>query len=244
MVELKRNESKKIIVNFSYFNDWSIRKFFSAKKNKGTEENFVYLSVIESQRKQVMAAESESSDCKVEQENAWQELRRTMECLSDQPFQIMFIKGNASSDYFQPHSEFTQSENTTQLDLRSSSNLRTASDGFGENSRNVSDLDLFVKIPSRSRASRLQNSNIAELNNIFHSDTRKTIELSAHCREVIHRELTFWHDRLQYEMKQTNEIIANLYARMERIKGLNRELRDILTYFNDDTDSSITSPTR
>lgn len=35
-------------------------------------------------------AERESLDCKIEQ-NAWQELRRTMECLSDQPFQIMFI---------------------------------------------------------------------------------------------------------------------------------------------------------
>lgn len=35
-------------------------------------------------------AESESTNYKIEQ-NAWQELRRTMKCLSDRPFQIMFI---------------------------------------------------------------------------------------------------------------------------------------------------------
>ncbi|VBB30206.1 unnamed protein product [Acanthocheilonema viteae] len=102
-------------------------------------------------------------------------------------------------------------------------------------------LESPVKMPLCNRARHLQSSNIAELNNIFNTDTRKTTELSTHCKEVIHKELTFWHDRIQYEMKQTDEIIANLYARMERIKRLNQELRDLLIYFNDDTDSSITS---
>ncbi|CAG9535210.1 unnamed protein product [Cercopithifilaria johnstoni] len=192
-------------------------------------------------------AENESSNCKIEQ-NVWQELRRTMGCLSDQPFQIVFIKGNANNnDYFIPRSEITQSENISQPDLTSSSLLRTASDGFGGSHQNISDLNKIlespVKIPLCSREKHLQNSNIAELNNIFNSDTRKTIELSTNCKEIIHRELTFWHDRIQYEMKQADEIIANLYARVEQIKGLNRELRDLLTYFSDDTDSSVTSST-
>lgn len=37
-----------------------------------------------------MENESESLNCEIEQ-NAWEELRRTMECLSDQPLQIIFI---------------------------------------------------------------------------------------------------------------------------------------------------------
>ncbi|VDN88259.1 unnamed protein product [Brugia pahangi] len=53
----------------------------------------------------------------------------------------------------------------------------------------------------------------------------------------------FWHDRIQFEMRQTVAIMSNLSARMERIKKLNQQLRDLLAYFNDDTDSSVTSST-
>ncbi|EFO26631.1 hypothetical protein LOAG_01855 [Loa loa] len=185
--------------------------------------------------------ENQSTNCKFDQ-NVWQELRRTMECLSDQPFHIIFIKGNVNDDYSYPQSEVTQSENTTQPDVMSSSNLKTASDG-GNMSEMEKMIEPSVKFPLCNRTKQLQSNNIAQLNNIFNTDTRKTIELSSHCKEIIHRELTFWHDRIQFEMKQTDAIMANLCARMDRIKKLNKELRDLLMYFKDDTDSSMTSST-
>ncbi|MCP9258227.1 hypothetical protein DINM_002734 [Dirofilaria immitis] len=163
-------------------------------------------------------SENESMNCKIEQ-NSWQELRRTMECISDQPFQIIFIKGNASNNYFYPQTEITQSENTTHLNS-------TASDGYGENNQNMSEKE------------KIKKSHYAIVHDIF-----KTTELSSHCKEVINRELMFWHDRIQFEMKQTNAIMTNLYTRMKRIRRLNRELRDLLAYFKDDTDSSITLST-
>ncbi|EJW73488.1 hypothetical protein WUBG_15605, partial [Wuchereria bancrofti] len=104
-------------------------------------------------------------------------------------------------------------------------------------------LDPLTKFSLCNRVKQLQSSNIAQLNNIFNTDTRKTIELSSNCKEIINRELTFWHDRIQFEMRQTDAIMSNLYARMERIKKLNQQLRDLLAYFNDDTDSSVTSST-
>ncbi|KAM3723045.1 ECF RNA polymerase sigma factor SigH [Dirofilaria immitis] len=187
-------------------------------------------------------SENESMNCKIEQ-NSWQELRRTMECISDQPFQIIFIKGNASNNYFYPQTEITQSENTTHLNSTSSPNLKTASDGYGENNQNMSEKEKIKKVPLCNRARHLQSNNIAQLDNIFTTDAKKTTELSSHCKEVINRELMFWHDRIQFEMKQTNAIMTNLYTRMKRIRRLNRELRDLLAYFKDDTDSSITLST-
>uniref|UniRef100_A0A915PY32 Uncharacterized protein n=1 Tax=Setaria digitata TaxID=48799 RepID=A0A915PY32_9BILA len=128
---------------------------------------------------------------------------------------------------------------------KSSSNSKRASDNCEENvsNKNVLKDEAPLKIPICNRGKHLRNSNIAELNNIFNIDTRKTIELSSHCKEVINRELTFWQDRIQFEMKQIDAIMRNLYERMERIKGLNRELRNLLVYFKDDTDSTVASST-
>ncbi|OZC06399.1 hypothetical protein X798_06613 [Onchocerca flexuosa] len=184
-------------------------------------------------------SESESLNYKIEQSD-WQELRRTMECISDKPFQIIFIKGNENNDYFYPRSEMTQSENSTQSNLTTSS-LKTANDGYDEHSRNLNKKKKLGKIPLCNRARHLQSNNIAQLNSIFNTDTKKTKELSSRCKKVINQELMFWYDRIEFEMKQTNAIMVNLCARMKRIRRLNRMLRDLLTNFKDDMDSSLTS---
>ncbi|VDO38912.1 Uncharacterized protein BM_BM1092 [Brugia malayi] len=183
------------------------------------------------------------------EQNAWQELRRKMECLSDRPFHIAFIKGNENNNCSYPQSEITQSENTAQPDLISSSYLKTLSDASEESKSNgnISEvekkMDPLTKFSLCHRVRQIQSSNVAQLNNIFNTDTRKTVELSSKCKEIINRELMFWHDRIQFEMRQTVAIMSNLSARMERIKKLNQQLRDLLAYFNDDTDSSVTSST-
>lgn len=59
----------------------------------------------------------------------------------------------------------------------SSSILKTANDGSGENRRNISALEKVlespVKIPLCYEANYLRDGNIAELNNIFNTDVKK-----------------------------------------------------------------------